>query len=165
MNIWWRFYAPVNNWHEACRFSSQSRVDLSNYSWRILGGIGIRFFCNALKVWEYAHQTRLNVVAYTMLLPEGLLKDNPRLFREFLTVSSMIELYCKHHHQHPTLCNDCLTLMALCKHAYEAHLQTKRFKAEQQRQQIREVIKWAGPRLFFKHPLLTCYFFIRRLLK
>lgn len=98
---------------------------------------------------------------------KGPLKDHPRLAREYFTITRMIELYCKHHHQnqHPTLCNECLSLLAFSKRRLErciygvekpacANCKLHCYKPEQRRQ-IREVMKWAGPRLLLKHPVLT----------
>ncbi len=104
----------------------------------------------------------MKFVVYMILTPEGPLKDNPRLMREFIILSYMIELYCKRHHQHPTLCNECLTLLALCKRGYEDGFNgtpATYFDPEQQRQ-MREVMKWAGPRLFFRHPVLAIRYFL-----
>ncbi|WP_067581747.1 nitrous oxide-stimulated promoter family protein [Endozoicomonas ascidiicola] len=96
---------------------------------------------------------------------DGPLKDHPRLAREYITVSHMIELYCQHHHKHRTLCNECLSLLAFSKKRLErcvygddkptcVNCKVHCYKANQQ-DKIREVMKWAGPRMLFKHPVLA----------
>lgn len=97
------------------------------------------------------------------------LKGHPRLEREYRTVSAMIQLYCRHHHKHPTLCNECLSLQAFCKRRLERCIYVAEKRAEkptcaqcpvhcykpEPREKIRTIMRWAGPRLLLKHPVLT----------
>lgn len=89
-----------------------------------------------------------------------------RLERERQTVSAMIRLYCgAHHRPGRTPCPDCARLeqyarsridrcpfgadkpvCALCPiHCYR----------QQEREGIRAVMRWAGPRMLLHHPLLA----------
>ena len=89
-----------------------------------------------------------------------------RLEREKVTISKMIRIYCQHHH-HPVafLCPDCDALMqyallrvdkcvfgenkpvcAECKvHCYKKDM----------REQVRQVMRYSGPRMIFRHPCLA----------
>ena len=93
------------------------------------------------------------------------LNEHPRLQREFRTVSAMIHLYCNHHHNHRTICNDCLSLLAFSQRRLERCI----YGAEKptcqqcpvhcykpaQREQVKQIMRWAGPRLILKHPIMT----------
>ena len=102
------------------------------------------------------HDRRRNVMSGT----------HPRMAREQRTVEAMIEIYC--HGQHGTgdgLCAECQTLR------YYAHQRLSRcpfqegkttcakcpihcYKAEM-RQEIRAVMRYAGPRMLYRHPILA----------
>ncbi|MTI13381.1 nitrous oxide-stimulated promoter family protein [Sansalvadorimonas verongulae] len=90
-----------------------------------------------------------------------------RLQRENKTVGLMIALYCKHHHQYENsqLCPSCEELKAFCERRVErcvygtdkpvcnkcpihCYKPTKR-------EQIRAVMRWAGPRMLLHHPVLA----------
>lgn len=88
-----------------------------------------------------------------------------RLEREKKTVLTMIRMYCSGLHKSETLCDDCEQLHTYamqridkcpfddCKptcakchvHCYKPDL----------REQIRQVMRYAGPRMLFSHPWLT----------
>lgn len=92
---------------------------------------------------------------------------HPRMERERLTIQKMIGIYCRYRHQAKSgeLCNDCRELLdyallrlTLCPfqegkttcgncpiHCYKPVL----------REKIREVMRFAGPRMIRHHPLLA----------
>ena len=98
---------------------------------------------------------------------------HPRMKRERKTVEYMIEIYCRDHHhatgEHPTtgykLCDDCKELKEYARlrlkncpfqenkttcgncpiHCYKTKM----------REKIREVMRYAGPRMIWHHPFLA----------
>ena len=101
----------------------------------------------------------------------------PRLEREARTIEAMLALYCRHHHasapressaagsSRRALCTDCAALeayarkrLALCTYGAEKptcvncpiHCYGKR-----QREEVREVMRWSGPRMLLRHPWLA----------
>ena len=90
---------------------------------------------------------------------------SPRIQREQHTVNLMIALYCKAHHA-PTqgsLCEACTELQAYalrrtlaCKFGDQkpacSQCPVHCYRAAQ-RQQIRQVMRYAGPRMIIHHPL------------
>ena len=89
-----------------------------------------------------------------------------RLQRERRTVAAMIKLYCRAHHgSGKELCDACAELARYC----EARLSHCPFHADkpscvqctvhcyapQQREQIRVVMRFAGPRMLWRHPVLA----------
>jgi hypothetical protein len=91
---------------------------------------------------------------------------HPRRSREFRTIRAMVALYCHDHHGGRTaLCGECGALMdyatrrldrcvfgddkptcANCRvHCYTASM----------REQVRIVMRYAGPRMLLRHPLLA----------
>lgn len=95
--------------------------------------------------------------------------DGPRILREKTTVQHMILLYCKLNHQQETkesgLCPDCrkLNKYALNRLTYCRFGEDKtscqyceiHCYAPEYQEQIRKVMRFAGPRMFLRHPILT----------
>jgi hypothetical protein len=92
--------------------------------------------------------------------------DN-RLHRAQKTVSKMITLYCHAHHKpyHTSLCLDCLDLAAYAHRRIErcpygadkppcAKCPIHCYQADR-REQIRQVMRFAGPRMLLHHPRLA----------
>jgi hypothetical protein len=91
---------------------------------------------------------------------------NPRMAREQKTVEAMIELYC--HRQHSTtagLCPDCQELRSYTRQRLQrcpfqegkttcAKCPVHCYKP-QMREQIRAVMRYAGPRMLYRHPIMT----------
>jgi hypothetical protein len=87
-----------------------------------------------------------------------------RLKREHQTLVSMTDIYCKDHHDKPDagLCESCSKLMAYserrlakCPYGQAKPTCTKcpiHCYKQQQREQVREVMRYAGPRMFRYHP-------------
>lgn len=100
------------------------------------------------------------------MIREGLNKH--RIEREKLTVSAMMRIYCRdHHHTHGILCEDCDKLLdyarrrldscpfqdkkPACNHC-EVHCYSKDMRVR-----VQDVMRYAGPRMVFRHPLLSLY--------
>lgn len=89
----------------------------------------------------------------------------PRLAREAQTIEAMVALYCRAHHDGPAPCGECDALLAYARerlakcpfgegkttcarcpvHCYRPAL----------REQVRAVMRFAGPRMLWRHPLLA----------
>ena len=95
-------------------------------------------------------------------------KSTPkRIAREKRTVGAMIQIYCRAHHdfQSGTLCRECAELLV---YATEC-LDSCRFGedkpacnrcpvhcyAPEPRHEVREVMRFAGPRMTLRHPILA----------
>jgi predicted amidophosphoribosyltransferase len=94
--------------------------------------------------------------------------DHPRMARERRTVEAMIRLHC--HNRHGVergLCDECADLLSYAS----ARLQNCPFGASKptcarcsvhcyspkRREQIRAVMRYAGPRMLYLHPLLAFF--------
>ena len=92
--------------------------------------------------------------------------DPPRIAREKRTIAAMVQLYCrKKHGRTSTLCDGCSELLeyATCRldrcpfgpqkttcakcpvHCYKP----------QMREHVKEVMRFAGPRMLLRHPILA----------
>ncbi len=90
---------------------------------------------------------------------------HPRLIREARTIDAMISLYCRELHGGDTLCADCREL------AEYAHLRLDKCPFQEgkttcakcpvhcykpaMRERIRVVMRYAGPRMLYRHPILA----------
>jgi hypothetical protein len=89
-----------------------------------------------------------------------------RINRELKTVRSMIAIYCRGNHRTTqSLCADCLALWEYAQQRVEhcrfrsdkptcANCTVHCFKPAM-REQVREVMRYAGPRMPWRHPILT----------
>jgi hypothetical protein len=87
-----------------------------------------------------------------------------RLAREWKTVRAMVEIFCRGHHG-AELCKDCEALLdyaALrldrCRFGVEKPTCAKcpvHCYQRNRREQIREVMRYAGPRMLWRHPWLS----------
>lgn len=96
----------------------------------------------------------------------ALTVKGPRIEREKRTVTAMIRLYCHDlHHTPDGLCAECSTLQDYAMHRLErcpfqegkttcAKCAVHCYKPEM-REQIRVVMRYAGPRMLWKHPILA----------
>ena len=85
--------------------------------------------------------------------------------REKIVIRQMIEIYCRSHHkkQGDGLCDDCLSLLAYANkrldHCPKGNSKSSCRKCEihcyspEKRERIREVMRYAGPRMIFLHPI------------
>jgi len=92
-------------------------------------------------------------------------KEHRRLRRERRTVRIMVGLYCSHHHGTQALCPDCEELAAyadrrldLCPYDSEKPSCTNcpiHCYRPEPRERMREVMRFAGPRMLARHPYLA----------
>lgn len=91
--------------------------------------------------------------------------DNKRE-REKVMVSQMIALYCRgNHHTGKRLCEECAKLEEYARMRSDKcpFMETKTFCSNckvhcyqpQMREQIRQVMRYAGPRMLFHHPVMA----------
>jgi hypothetical protein len=90
--------------------------------------------------------------------------SNRRLAREWKTVTAMVHIYCREQHGNP-LCSECQGLMRYIR----LRLDRCRFGADKptcakcpvhcyqrdRREQIKDVMRFAGPRMLWEHPWLS----------
>lgn len=93
--------------------------------------------------------------------------DSPRIARERATIRAMMRLYCRRHHAPAGggLCADCATLLTyaerridICPHGDEkpsCGACTIHCYDRINRERIRTVMRWAGPRMLLHHPWLS----------
>lgn len=94
-----------------------------------------------------------------------------RIAEEKATVETMIRLYCRHKEGHKELCPQCAALLRYaherldrCKFA--AHKPTCRLcpihcYRKDMGESVRKVMRWAGPRMLFYHPLMAIKHLLR----
>lgn len=92
--------------------------------------------------------------------------SHPRLASELKTIGAMITIYCRAHHSPGReLCGDCSQLLAYAGKRLDLcpFRETKPtcgkctvhcYKPEM-RETIRKVMRYAGPRMLFRHPLMA----------
>ena len=85
---------------------------------------------------------------------------------EMATVKKMLEIYCRAHHgNNLSLCEECEALLDYARARVERcpHMETKTFcsacqthcYAPKMREKIREAMRYSGPRMLIRHPLLS----------
>ena len=84
---------------------------------------------------------------------------------ETKTIKLMIEMYCSHFHQSESLCKDCLELhdyaclkIGKCPFGPDkpaCNQCTIHCYKPEKREQVKTVMRWAGPRMMYKHPVLA----------
>jgi hypothetical protein len=106
----------------------------------------------------------MNSTAQLFDLPTFTRFSNRRLAREWKTVAAMLDIYCREQHGGP-LCKQCQEL----KHYVHLRLERCRFGEEKptcakcpvhcyqrdHREQIKTVMRFAGPRMLWEHPWLS----------
>ena len=85
--------------------------------------------------------------------------------REKETVSLMIAIYCRKKHGGKTLCPDCAALDSYARKRSDKcpFMETKTFCSNckvhcykpDMREKIREVMRFSGPRMIFRHPIMA----------
>ena len=101
--------------------------------------------------------------------------DNRRLEREKRTITVMIAMHCRGVHKAETLCPDCADLQAYalerlekCRFGADAGLSravlrptcancTVHCYKPEMRDRVRVVMRYAGPRMLLRHPLLALW--------
>jgi len=90
---------------------------------------------------------------------------NKRLGREWETMEAMIKIHCRDHHGASALCAECQQLLDYAG----VRLERCRFGAEKptcakcpvhcyqraRREQVKAVMRYAGPRMLWEHPLMS----------
>ena len=90
-----------------------------------------------------------------------------RRSRELKTIETMVRMYCRGHRHHggASLCSDCGALFEYAKRRLErcvfgdakptcANCVVHCYKADM-REQMRVVMRWAGPRMMLRHPVMA----------
>ena len=83
--------------------------------------------------------------------------------RELRTLETMMAMYCRHHHGGRALCAACSELRDYARRRLErcvfgdakptcANCTVHCYKA-QMREQVRAMMRWAGPRMALRHPI------------
>ncbi|WP_316368929.1 nitrous oxide-stimulated promoter family protein [Candidatus Thiodiazotropha sp. CDECU1] len=91
-----------------------------------------------------------------------------RIEREKLTVSAMMRIFCRdHHHTDGILCEDCDKLLDYARRRLDScPFQEKKpacnhctvhCYSKDMRVRVQDVMRYAGPRMVFRHPLLSLY--------
>ena len=105
-----------------------------------------------------------------------MINDHRRFKRERTTVATMISIYC--HGQHGTengLCPDCIDLQNYAWHRLEkcpfqagkttcAQCPIHCYRPEM-REKVRRVMRYAGPRMLLRHPVLALFHLVDGLRK
>jgi hypothetical protein len=97
-----------------------------------------------------------------------------RIEREKVTIGHMIRIYCRHHH-HPegNLCENCGKLLIYAHQRVDkcifgenkpvcAECKVHCYKKDM-REKVRDVMRYAGPRMMFRHPFLAVMHMIDKL--
>ena len=92
-------------------------------------------------------------------------REARRLARERRTINAMIAIYCRDHHQRRGLCIDCAGLAEYAGARLDRcpYGETKptcvncpvHCYAQRMRDAVREVMRYAGPRMMGRHPILA----------
>ena len=90
-----------------------------------------------------------------------------RRAREFKMIAAMLRMYCRAHHgpKHTALCDECTNLHDYARRRLErcvfgdakptcANCTVHCYKPAM-RERIRVVMRWAGPRMLWRHPVLA----------
>ncbi len=86
--------------------------------------------------------------------------------REIRTVKTMIQMYCKVKHHHPKgLCDSCAEIFSYASMKYHRCLFGEdkpvcsvcpvHCYSPEKREQIREIMRFSGPRMLFYHPVMA----------
>jgi hypothetical protein len=88
-----------------------------------------------------------------------------RRAREWKTLDAMIRMYCRGHHKDPQPCAECAALSDYARRRLERCVfgDAKPTCAkcvvhcynERMRERVREVMRWAGPRMMLRHPVMA----------
>lgn len=93
-------------------------------------------------------------------------KKHPRITREEKTVAAMIELFCRQRHcRRHDLCEECQELLDYARERLDkcpfqegktvCSFCTVHCYKPEMREKIRVVMRFAGPRMLYRHPLMT----------
>jgi hypothetical protein len=114
-------------------------------------------------------QTLGNFEAAQVQTRSATSRASKRLAREWQTVEAMVRIYCRDHH-HSGFCPECKGLLDYAS----VRLDRCRFGAEKptcakcpvhcyqknRREQVKQVMRYAGPRMLWKHPILSLWHWV-----
>lgn len=91
---------------------------------------------------------------------------HPRIARELRTIAAMVEMYCRDHHgTKGNICDDCAELLVYaekrlekCPYHEDKPVCNKcpiHCYKPNRREQVRVVMRYAGPRMLWRHPVLA----------
>jgi len=93
-----------------------------------------------------------------------------RIEREKRTIEAMIRLYCKKKHHEASLCSECSGILEyamkkLNKCPFEENKPTCIYckihcYQKEQREKIRQIMRFSGPKMIFHHPVLAIFHII-----
>lgn len=96
---------------------------------------------------------------------------NDRMGREAKTIKAMVSIYCKHHHSLKV--SDCATCSEIQQYAldrlYHCPFQEGKTSCKKcpihcykpdMKEEVRKVMRYSGPRMMLRHPLLTIFHLI-----
>ena len=147
----------IRQYSSPCKqLQDNTGIERSDGSARHLNG------CSCKRVGHGAHISLRNIPHYNTM---GILSTKNRMRREARTVEIMIRRYCRDHHASATLCDTCRQLLDYARKRL-SHCPFQEQKptcgkcpvhcyAPAKREQIRAVMRHAGPRLLRSHPLLA----------
>jgi predicted amidophosphoribosyltransferase len=94
-----------------------------------------------------------------------MFRKRPRMAREYRTVEVMVHMYCRGVHGSDVLCADCAELLdyareRLAQCPFQAGKTTcakcpVHCYRPAMRERMRAVMRYAGPRMLFRHPIMT----------
>ena len=90
---------------------------------------------------------------------------HPRIKREGNTVKAMIDMYCHKHHSSAELCSECSALLEYARKCLDKcpfqegkttciKCSVHCFKPVM-RERIKEVMRYSGPRMIYRHPIVV----------
>lgn len=120
----------------------------------------------AIQKWEFRWTYDQDII----IIKTSMSEKRPRISRESRTVAVMIAGYCRAHHEGRELCSECA---ALRDYALErlhkclfgegkttcAKCPVHCYRPEM-REKIRVVMRYSGPRMLFRHPVMTVRYLI-----
>ncbi|MEI6900130.1 MAG: nitrous oxide-stimulated promoter family protein [Bacteroidota bacterium] len=91
--------------------------------------------------------------------------------REMQTIEAMIRIYCRHHHQE-NLCGECSSVLTYSlTRVDKCHFGSDKPACNQcpvhcyspkMREKVKEVMRFSGPKMIWRHPVLTFYHLIKK---
>ena len=112
----------------------------------------------------------VNIVNSMLFKVVTMDNDNLRMTRESKTIEAMVHIYCRGQHDSKELCLECWELLDYAR----ARLDKCPFQENKttcakcsvhcyrkvMREKVRAVMRYAGPRMLYRHPILTLFHFI-----
>jgi hypothetical protein len=90
-----------------------------------------------------------------------------RRTRELKTLGTMMRMYCRHHHGGKSFCAECGSLWEYASRRLERCVFgdakptcancTVHCYRDDMRERVRVMMRWAGPRMAFRHPVLALF--------